>query len=545
MAVQRRERVVQDQHRARVGQRSCQCQALGLTAGKAGAAGADDGIHTVFHGQHFAIQRGGSKPRHGILFTAAENIVLHRIGAQLRIMAQVTNGGGDLPRGQGSKFRFAKFCRAAVGCLAQEHPAKGGFAAGHRAGDANDIAGVRRQAQAGKDGSFAIGKGEVFQRHVLRRRDMQGFQLFRLLHQWLDALPRDLGFLHRVEQLCHLGGFDHQFREAGKEGGERRNVPCAPARAEHIFSAEPQNEQHACLGRCQIQRRQSGLPHIVAHGCFFVGVQGFLVLFYAGILTAVNAVGHSIPGAVEGGSAQRTCCLFVRRTGALHRLFHPCRAHVGKRREQQAEQRQPPVVHQQHHSIAHQRHAGIKDLGGELAHPLYAVVHIRDGLGHQFTGAFFFQRRPALPHQIGIQDALHPAVDVVGKAADIKALDKARRLHRQRDHDIGQHQHGHFCRRLAAAQNVGKALGQPALEPRRCQQADVIHKARQRDKGQREPLCFEIGEHPVRAERFILFHEQPHLLQLSGNAGSPRGSRSWMLCTACSAQRQRQRLPRR
>ncbi len=46
-----------------------------------------------------------------------------------------------------------------------------------------------------------------------------------------------------------------------------------------------------------------------------------------------------------------------------------------------------------------------KIFGGELAHPLYAVVHIRDGLGHQFTGAFFFQRRPALPHQIGIQNA--------------------------------------------------------------------------------------------------------------------------------------------
>ena len=45
-----------------------------------------------------------------------------------------------------------------------------------------------------RDGSFSIGKGEVFQRHVLRRRDIQCLQLFRLLHQRLDALPRDLGF---------------------------------------------------------------------------------------------------------------------------------------------------------------------------------------------------------------------------------------------------------------------------------------------------------------------------------------------------------------
>ena len=460
-------------------------------------------------------------------------------------MAQIPDGGRHLPRGQGRKFRLAKPHRTGIGCFTQEHPAQRRFAAGHRAGDADDVAGVGGEVQAGEDGHIAIGKGEIFQGDVSGLRHLQGLQLLRLLHQRLDALPGDFGLLYGVEQLCHLGGFDHQLGKAGQEGGEGCNVPAAPPGAQHIFCAEPQDEQHAGFGRCQIQRRQSRLPHIAAHGGLFVPVQRVLILFGAGVLTAVNAVGHGVPGTVQRGSAQGTSRLFVGRTGALHRLFHPCRAHIGKRREQQTEQGQPPVVHQQHDHIACQRHTGIKDLGGELAHPLYAVVHIRDGLGHQFTDAFFFQRRPALPHQIGIQDALHPAVDVVGKAADIKALDEPRRLHRQRDHDIGQHQHGHFCRRLAAAQNVGKALGQPALEPRRCQQADVIHKARQRDKGQRKPLCFEIEEHPVRAERFILFHEQPHLLQLSGNAGSPRGSRSWMLCTACSAQRQRQRLPRR
>ena len=53
--------LVQDQHRARVGQRSCQCQALGLTAGKAGAAGADDGISALLHGPHLAVKRGGGQ----------------------------------------------------------------------------------------------------------------------------------------------------------------------------------------------------------------------------------------------------------------------------------------------------------------------------------------------------------------------------------------------------------------------------------------------------------------------------------------------------
>ena len=156
--------------------------------------------------------------------------------------------------------------------------------------------------------------------------------------------------------------------------------------------------------------------------------------------------------------------------------------------------------------MTRQRHAGIKDFGGELAHTLDAVVHIGDGLGHQLTGALFFQRNPALAHQIGVEDALHPAVDVVGKAADIKTLDEPRRLHQQGDEDIGQNQQRHLGRWFAAAQDVRQALGQTALEPRGGQQADVIDEARQGHEGQREPLDPEIREHPVRAEGLLIFH---------------------------------------
>jgi len=52
------------------------------------------------------------------------------------------------------------------------------------------------------------------------------------------------------------------------------------------------------------------------------------------------------------------------------------------------------------------------------------------------TPALFFQRGPALPHQIGVQDAFHPAVDVVGEAAHIKTFDEARRLHQQCDCNV-------------------------------------------------------------------------------------------------------------
>ena len=61
---------------------------------------------------------------------------------------------------------------------------------------------------------------------------------------------------------------------------------------------------------------------------FFVPVQRVLILFGAGVLTAVNAVGHGVPGTVQRGSAQGTSRLFVGRTGALHRLFFIHAAHT-------------------------------------------------------------------------------------------------------------------------------------------------------------------------------------------------------------------------
>ena len=40
---------------------------------------------------------------------------------------------------------------------------------------------------------------------------------------------------------------------------ERRNVPALPSRAQHVFSAEPQDKQHTDVGYRQIQRRQGRL----------------------------------------------------------------------------------------------------------------------------------------------------------------------------------------------------------------------------------------------------------------------------------------------
>ena len=535
IAVQRGEGVVEDQHRARMGQRSCQRQPLRLTARKAGAAGADDGLQPLLHPAHLVVQRSLSQIGFSLLFAAAEDVVLHRVGAQLRVMAQIADGGGDLPGRQCGELGPAEPGRAAVGSLTEEYAAKGGFSAGDRAGNADDIAGAGRQAQAGEDRLPAIGKGEVFQRHIRRFRDAERSQLFRLLHQGLDPRPRDFGLLHRVEELGRLRGLDHQFGEAGQEGGKGRDVPHAPPGAEDVLGTEPEDEEHARLRRRQIEGRQGRLPDVAADGGLFVGVQGVLVFFRAGVLAAVDAVSDRVLGAIQRGGAQGTGRLFIGRSGALHRLFHPRGADVGYRREEQAEQSQPPIVHQQHDRIAHQRHAGVEDLGGKFPHSLHAVVHVGDGFGHQLPGPLFFEGGAALAHQIGVEDALHPAVDVVGEPADVEPLDEPRRLHQQDDEDVGWHQHRHLCRSLAAAEDVGKALGQTALEPRRRQQTDVIHKARKGHEGQRQPLQPEVGKDPFRTEVFLRLHRWSPLLLCSRSAGSPPGSRSWRRRTAFSA----------
>ena len=116
--VEGRERVIEDEDRARMGHRPGQCQTLGLSAGKTGAAAADDGIEAVLHRQHLAFQRSSGEIGHSVLLAAAEDIVLHRVGAQLRVVAQIADGGRNLTRGQRGELLSAKLCRAFIGGLA-------------------------------------------------------------------------------------------------------------------------------------------------------------------------------------------------------------------------------------------------------------------------------------------------------------------------------------------------------------------------------------------------------------------------------------------
>lgn len=90
----------------RVRERSRQREPLRLPAGKTCAAAADHGIESVFHGEHFVLQSNGGEIRHCVLFAAAEDIMAHRIGAELRVVAEIPDGRGDLPCGVSAENSF-------------------------------------------------------------------------------------------------------------------------------------------------------------------------------------------------------------------------------------------------------------------------------------------------------------------------------------------------------------------------------------------------------------------------------------------------------
>ena len=86
-AVQRGKRIVQNQNGPCVGKRSGQGQPLRLAAGKPRAAAADDGVQPLLHGKHLVIQCRRGEPGLRVLIASAENVILNRVGAQLRVVS--------------------------------------------------------------------------------------------------------------------------------------------------------------------------------------------------------------------------------------------------------------------------------------------------------------------------------------------------------------------------------------------------------------------------------------------------------------------------
>lgn len=83
---------------------SCQRQPLRLSAGKACAAAADDGLRSVLHAEHFILQADGFQVWHGVLLASAQNVVFDRVGAQFRVVPQIANRCGKPARRERGKL---------------------------------------------------------------------------------------------------------------------------------------------------------------------------------------------------------------------------------------------------------------------------------------------------------------------------------------------------------------------------------------------------------------------------------------------------------
>ena len=242
-----------------MGQCAGQSQALLLPAGQAHAAIAHAGIQAVRHGFYFILQADSPQVLPGVVISAQQDVVADAVAQQLGVMPQVANHAAALRVRHAGHLTPAVLDGTGIGQLTQKRFAQCGFAASHRAGNAKDPARLR-------------GKGDILQNRCpapvgkAKLVHGQGFRLgrdlfrqgVRLAHQRFDASPGYLGFLHRVEQLCRVGGFDRQFAKAGQERGERCNIPGGPAVARHIARAKGKDEQHAGHRDDPVQRRHGG-----------------------------------------------------------------------------------------------------------------------------------------------------------------------------------------------------------------------------------------------------------------------------------------------
>ena len=414
-------------------------------------------------------------------------------------MAQIPHHGSPLRLRHVPQLPSAEADAAGIGQLAEERLAQGGFAAGYRAGDADDLSGLRCKADVPEHLPAAgIGKAQIGYRQLRRRGGGQLRLLLHLFQQRLHPPPGDLGLLDGVKELRRLGGLDGQLRKAGQKRREGGDVPAGPARPGHVFAAQPQNEHRAQHGHHLVQRRQGVLPQVCRRGLFLVVRKALAVGPVPVCLQAKHPVGHGAGDALQRGPVQPPRALLIHRRTPGDGLFHPLRQEERHRGEQSRQQRQPPVVDQQQHKVRRQRHAGVKHLRGEFPHSLHAGVHIGDGPGHQVARARPLQLLPGGVEQIAVQHPLHAAIHIIGKAADVKALEIPGGLDERRHAHVQRRQIRHGGPLSRAAHDVQQALGQLALQHRAEGQTDVVHQSRHRHHRQRPRFRLEICQQPVR-----------------------------------------------
>ena len=326
--------------------------------------------------------------------------------------------------------------------------------------------------------------------------------------------------MHGIEKLGGAGGFGCQLVEAGEKGGKNGNVPGAPAGAYHVFLPEIYQKGDAQQGNGPVNGGHGRGPDIGPNGCTLIGCKLLLVGALPVCLPAEDPVGQSVSGPVQGGGAEGSGLLLAALTGFLDFAFQLLRHNIGDEREEHTYQCQSPVIVQQHASVGQQGHAGIEELCGEFPHALHAVIHIPDGFGHDAAFALGGQSLPAAGHQLGIEHLLHAAADVVGKPADIKALEIPVSLDDQDRQSVAQGQYGHFRIAAAAGENIHQLAGHLSFKPGTGQQANVVDKARNGDDQQHLPLRQKVVRHPVRV-KCLMLHGFPLAPAALPHPGSP------------------------
>ena len=189
---------------------------------------------------------------------------------------------------------------------------------------------------------------------------------------------------------------------------------------------------------------------------------------------AENAVGQRTGRAVKGCRVQPLRARTERRVRPLHDHLHALRNQVGARRENQAQQGDFHIIPQQQADVADEHHAGIENLGRELAHAFRAGVHIGNRLGEHCAAPLAVELAARAVHEVGVQNVLHAAVDVVGEAAHVQALDVADALHRRNRQQVGEREQHHTVCGFRAVQHVLERTDQPPLEKRPGEQTDIV-----------------------------------------------------------------------
>ena len=139
--IQRGKRVVQNQNGLFMAERPCKRQPLCLAAGESYAAISHKSLYAIRHLPDFLIQADQTQVFPGVAFISHQDIMFDGIVKKLRVVPQIP----DFPK-PGAFVQFRKLFisqadAALVGIFAEKGLAEGGFSAGHRAGDADDLTG--------------------------------------------------------------------------------------------------------------------------------------------------------------------------------------------------------------------------------------------------------------------------------------------------------------------------------------------------------------------------------------------------------------------